>query len=110
SYDGAVYGMTKAAIERFTTGLAAEMYPHGISVNALSPDKVVATPGQMFGRRYTQEMLDAAEPVEAMAEAALALVGGDPKVLTGGIRYSAEVLEALGLTPANIGMDPPAPN
>ena len=76
SYDGAVYGMTKAAIERFTTGLAAEMYDNGISVNALSPDKVVATPGQMFGRRYTQEMLDAAEPVEAMAEASLALVTG----------------------------------
>ena len=110
SYDGAVYGMTKAAIERFTTGLAAEMYEHGFSVNALSPDKVVATPGQMFGRRYTQEMLDAAEPVEAMAEAALALVSGDPKVVTGGIRYSAEVLEEFGLAPADIGMAAPTPN
>ena len=110
SYDGAVYGMTKAAIERFTTGLAAEMYEHGVSVNALSPDKVVATPGQMFGRRYTQEMLDASEPVEAMAEAALALVSGDPKVVTGGIRYSAEVLEAFGLEPADVGMVAPTPN
>lgn len=110
SYDGAVYGMTKAAIERFTTGLAAEMYEHGISVNALSPDKVVATPGQMFGRRYTQEMLDAAEPVEAMAEAALALVSGDPRERTGGIRYSTEVLQAYGLTLADIGMEAPQPN
>ena len=110
SYDGAVYGMTKAAIERFTTGLAAEMYEHGISVNALSPDKVVATPGQMFGRRYTQEMLDAAEPVEAMAEAALALVSGDPRERTGGIRYSSEVLQAYGLTLADIGMEAPQPN
>ena len=110
SYDGAVYGMTKAAIERFTTGLAAEMFEHGISVNALSPDKVVATPGQMFGRRYTREMLDASEPVEAMAEAALALVGGDPKAVTGGIRYSTEVLEEFGLSPADIGMEAPAPN
>ena len=110
SYDGALYGMTKAAIERFTTGLAAEMYEHGISVNALSPDKVVATPGQMFGRRYTQEMLDAAEPVEAMAEAALALVSGDPRERTGGIRYSTEVLQAYGLTLADIGMEAPQPN
>ena len=102
--------MTKAAIERFTTGLAAEMVEHGISVNALSPDKVVATPGQMFGRRYTQEMLDAAEPVEAMAEAALALVSGDPKVVTGGVRYSAEVLEEFALSPADIGMTAPTPN
>ena len=110
SYDGAVYGMTKAAIERFTTGLAAEMFDHGISVNALSPDKVVATPGQMFGRQYTREMLDAAEPVEAMAEAALALVSGDPHERTGGIRYSTEVLQAYGLTPADVGMEAPAPN
>ena len=110
SYDGAVYGMTKAAIERFTTGLAAEMVDNGISVNALSPDKVVATPGQMFGRQYTQEMLDASEPVEAMAEAALALVTGDPRERTGGIRYSTEVLEAYGLTPADIGMEAPTPN
>lgn len=108
--DGAVYGMTKAAIERFTTGLAAEMYGNRISVNALSPSLVVATPGQMFGRRYTREMLDAAEPVEKMAEAALALVSGDPAEVTGGIRYSQEVLDAFGLAPADIGMTPPKPN
>ena len=110
SYDGAVYGMTKAAIERFTTGLAAEMFDKGISVNALSPTKVVATPGQMFGRRYSQEMLDASEPVEAMAEAALALVAGDRREMTGGIRYSAEVLEACRRSPADIGMEAPQPN
>jgi len=110
SGDGAVYGMTKAAIERFTTGLAAEMFDHKISVNALSPQRVVATPGQMFARQYTREMLDASEPVEDMAEAALALVTGDPAERTGGIRYSAEVIEELGLTPADIGMEPPQPN
>jgi NAD(P)-dependent dehydrogenase (short-subunit alcohol dehydrogenase family) len=110
SADGAVYGMTKAAIERFTTGLAAEMFDHKISVNALSPQRVVATPGQLFGRQYTREMLDASEPVEHMAEAALALVTGAPGERTGGIRYSAEVIEELGLTPADIGMEPPQPN
>ena len=110
SYDGAVYGMTKAAIERFTTGLAAEMFDNGIAVNALSPSLVVATPGQMFARKYTQEMLDAAEPVEAMAEAALVLVSGDPRTLTGGIRYSKEVLDASGLTPTDVGMAAPQPN
>ena len=110
SADGAVYGMTKAAIERFTTGLAAEMYEHKISVNALSPQLVVATPGQMFGRQYTQEMLDNSEPVEHMAEASLALVTGEPSEVTGGIRYSAEVVEEFGLTPADIGMEPPQPN
>ncbi|MCZ6889616.1 MAG: SDR family NAD(P)-dependent oxidoreductase [Gammaproteobacteria bacterium] len=110
SYDGAVYGMAKAAVERFTTGLAAEMYEHDISVNALSPESFVATPGQMFGRKYTQEMLDAAEPVENLAEAAFALVTADPSKVTGGIRYSKEVLEDFNLTPIDIGMVAPSPN
>jgi NAD(P)-dependent dehydrogenase (short-subunit alcohol dehydrogenase family) len=32
-----VYGMCKAALERFSTGLAAELYYDNIAVNALSP-------------------------------------------------------------------------
>jgi len=101
-YGAAVYGMTKAAIERFTTGLAAEMYTHRISVNSLAPNKVVATPGQMYSRHFTQEMIDAAEPVEVMAEAALALVSGDPAVVTGRLAYSQDLLDELGLTPQEI--------
>lgn len=108
--DGSVYGMTKAAVERFTTGLAAEYYDKKISANALSPSLVVATPGQLFGRQYTQEMLDAAEPVEAIAEAALALVAGDPAKTTGGIRFTDDVLEEFGITPTDLGMDAPKPN
>ena len=110
SYDGAVYGMTKAAIERMTTGLAAEMFEHGIGVNALAPSKVVATPGQMFGRRYSQEMLDASEPVEAIAEAAHALIAADPKRTTAGIRYTDDVLREFGREPTSIGMEAPRPN
>ncbi len=110
SVDGAVYGMTKAAIERFSTGLAAEMYDKKISVNALSPSLVVATPGQMFARKYTQEMLDASEPVEEIAEAAFALVTGDRSKVTGGIRYTNDVVEEFDLKPIDIGMESPKPN
>src|SRR5207302_10150440 len=42
---GTTYGMCKAALERFTTGLAAETYADGIAVNALSPSGLVKTPG-----------------------------------------------------------------
>jgi len=42
---GTVYGMCKAAHERFTTGLAAEVYAHGIAVNVLPPSGLVPTPG-----------------------------------------------------------------
>ena len=34
---GTVYGTCKAALERFTTGLAAEVHQDGIGVNGISP-------------------------------------------------------------------------
>ena len=85
-------------------------WAHLLIIRNPSGELVVATPGQMYGRKYTQEMLDASEPVEMMAEAALALVTGDPREVTGGIRYSKEVVEEYGLTPADIGMEAPQPN
>ena len=39
------YGMVKAALERFSTSLAAELFPRGVAVNALAPWDNVATPG-----------------------------------------------------------------
>ena len=48
--------------------------------------------------------------MENLAEAAFALVTADPSKVTGGIRYSKEVLEAFDLTPIDIGMVAPSPN
>jgi NAD(P)-dependent dehydrogenase (short-subunit alcohol dehydrogenase family) len=92
--------MCKAAIERFSTGLAAEVYEDGVAVNALSPTKVVPTPGVVFHRLIPPEAnLDAvAEPPDVIAEAAFALCSGDPKSLTGRIAYSQQILEEFGLT------------
>ena len=91
-----VYGMCKAAIERFSTGLAAEVHEDGIAVNALSPSRVVATPGVVVHRLIPPGAEDQAEPVEVMAEAALALCSGDPKKLTGRVAYSQALLDELG--------------
>ena len=41
---GTVYGMCKAALERFTSGLASEVAHEGVTVNVVSPG-LVATPG-----------------------------------------------------------------
>src|SRR6185369_7450947 len=38
---GTCYGAEKAALERFSQGLASEVYPHGISVTCVSPSQVV---------------------------------------------------------------------
>jgi citronellol/citronellal dehydrogenase len=91
---GTVYGMCKAALERFSTGLAAELYADNIAVNALSPNKVVPTAGTLFHHLTTEDDPEA-EPPSVMAEASLMLCSGDPKTLTGRIAYSQELLTEL---------------
>jgi NAD(P)-dependent dehydrogenase (short-subunit alcohol dehydrogenase family) len=93
---GTVYGMCKAAIERFSTGLAAELYPDNIAVNALSPTKVVPTPGTVFHHLTTEDDANA-EPASVMAEAALMLCHRDPRSLTGKVTYSQQLLAELGV-------------
>jgi len=94
---GTVYGMCKAAVERFTTGLAAEVYAAGIAVNALSPNRVVPTPGTLFHHLTTPDDPDS-EPPQAMARAALALCQAPPETLSGRIAYSQDLLAELGLS------------
>ncbi len=96
SRGGTVYGMCKAAIERFSTGLAAELYADNIAVNALSPTKVVPTPGTIY-HHLTSEGAENSEPTSVMAAAALMLCHRDPQSLTGRITYSQELLAELGV-------------
>jgi NAD(P)-dependent dehydrogenase (short-subunit alcohol dehydrogenase family) len=100
---GTVYGMCKAALERFTTGLAAELYDAGIAVNALSPSGLVVTPGVRHHELDKRVPPERHEPVEVMAEAALLLCSRDPKDLTGRITYSQELLREFGLGGDNEG-------
>ncbi|HUJ06706.1 MAG TPA: SDR family NAD(P)-dependent oxidoreductase [Streptosporangiaceae bacterium] len=93
---GTVYGMCKAAIERFSTGLAAELYSDSIAVNALSPSKVVPTPGTLF-HHLTSDDDPNSEPASVMAEAALLLCHRDPRSLTGRIAYSQDLLREFGV-------------
>ena len=93
---GTVYGMCKAALERFSSGLAAEVYHDNIAVNALSPTRVVPTPGTLF-HHLTTEDDPRAEPPAVMAEAALLLCQREPRALTGRIAYSQELLAEFGV-------------
>jgi NAD(P)-dependent dehydrogenase (short-subunit alcohol dehydrogenase family) len=92
-----VYGMCKAALERFSTGLAAEVLADGIAVNSLAPEKLVPTAGT--GAHDLDERVgpDGTEPPTAMAAAALALSTCDPNALTGRVAYSLPLLEELGI-------------
>jgi citronellol/citronellal dehydrogenase len=97
---GTVYGMCKAALERFSSGLAAELYEDNIAVNALSPSKVVPTPGTIFHHLTTEDSPNT-EPPSVMAEAALLLCSAEPKTLTGRIVRSQDLLAELrGASPA----------
>jgi NAD(P)-dependent dehydrogenase (short-subunit alcohol dehydrogenase family) len=97
---GTVYGMCKAALERFSTGLAAEVFEDGIAVNALSPNQIVPTAGTVFHKLTTVDNPNN-EPPTVMADAALALcsgpvVGADGRPgLTGRIAYSQDLLAEL---------------
>ncbi len=97
THGGTVYGMCKAALERLSTGLAAELYADNIAVNALSPNKVVPTPGTLFHRLTTHDDPEAEQPA-VMAEAALMLCHADPRSLTGRIAYSQDLLTELGIS------------
>jgi NAD(P)-dependent dehydrogenase (short-subunit alcohol dehydrogenase family) len=94
---GTVYGMCKAALERFTTGLASEVYADGIAVNVLSPSGLVLTPGVVHHKLDQFTPPDRVEPVEVIVEAALALCTGNPATLTGRVTYAKPLLAELGI-------------
>ena len=89
---GTVYGMCKAALERFTTGMAAEVWADNIAVNALSPSGLVPTPGTVLHGLTELVPKEMHEPDSVMAEAAYLLCTGDPREVTGRIAYSKDVL------------------
>jgi citronellol/citronellal dehydrogenase len=91
-----LYASGKAALDRLTTGLAAELHGEGIAVNALAPVAAVITESVRASGAEPFIAPSMIEPVEAMAEAALALVTGDPEKLTGRVVYSLRLLEELG--------------
>ena len=100
-HGGTVYGMCKAALERFTTGLAQEVYGTGVGVNVISPG-LVATPGVVHHKLINESNKDRVTPVEHMAEACLRLCHGDAAELTGRIDYADQVIEEFQLQPADL--------
>jgi NAD(P)-dependent dehydrogenase (short-subunit alcohol dehydrogenase family) len=89
-----LYGSTKAMLDRFTTGAAMELHDSGIAVNALAPEGAVATENAKAVAKIRD---DRAEPMETMAEAALALCTGNPTKLTGLVTSSLSFIVARKL-------------
>lgn len=102
--DFTLYGATKAALERFTQGLAQEVCQHGISVTALSPSQVVPTPGAVYFHLSEGPNDPRAEPGEMMARAALLLASEPVDKVTGRVTYSQALLREFGWIKAGKGI------
>ena len=87
-----VYGMCKAAVDKLTTGLAAELHGTGVAVNALGTSGLVQTPGSMQHPYVMADDRVYVEPPDAMPSAALQLCSCDPATVTGLVTYSMEYL------------------
>ena len=94
---GTCYGAEKAAMERFSQGLAAEVYEYGISVTCLAPSLVVPTPGTVYHRLVDGIDDPSGEPPALMAKAALLLATEPLDTVTGRVTYSQQILKEYGL-------------
>jgi NAD(P)-dependent dehydrogenase (short-subunit alcohol dehydrogenase family) len=93
---GTCYGAEKAALERFSQGLAQEVYQYGISVTCVAPSQIVPTPGTVFHKLVSGMDDPRGEPPELMARAVLLLATEALDKVTGRVTYSQEILKEFG--------------
>ncbi len=93
---GTLYGAEKAALERFTQGLASEVYAQGVSVSCVSPSQIVPTPGVLHHRLLERADDPRAEPPELMAKAVLLLATEPRERVSGRVCYSQQILQEFG--------------
>ena len=92
---GQAYGVAKAAVERLTWGLSAELGKHNIAVNVLRPLRPVITEG-FQAQRPDADYSTWATP-EDMVKAAVFLAGQDAHGLSGANVTAEELVRRLGL-------------
>ncbi len=94
---GVMYGTTKAALERFTQGLAQEVAQYGdIAISALSPSLVVPTEATVYFKLVDSMDDPKGEPPEMMAKASLLLASEPALKVNGRVCYSQEILGEFG--------------
>ena len=93
---GTLYGAEKAALERFTQGLASEVFGDNVSVTCVSPSQVVPTPGTVHHHLVTGMDDPRGEHPELMAKSALLLATEPLEKVTGRVTYSQEILQEFG--------------
>lgn len=106
-----LYGSFKVAVERFTQGLAHEVYASGIGVAALAPSQLVPTPGAVHNRLVDGVEDPRAEPPSYMADAVRLLCTQPLDAMAGRVVYSQQLLAEAGEIAAGrgYGIDPDLP-
>ena len=102
-----IYGASKAALNRETNCLAAELHGTGVRVNTIEPRAAVLSEGanELVGDQLSADQI---ESMESMVEATLALCDCGPD-LTGRVTVSTELIAELGLTVMTLDGTAPAP-
>ena len=103
-----LYGSTKAALERTSAGMAAELAPVNIAVNTLAPVEAVASVGAL--KTGAIDAVAHMEPEEAMAEAALQLCSRPQAQLSGRCVFSLPLLRELGVAVHTLDGKAPLPD
>lgn len=103
-HGGVMYGASKAALERFSQGLAQEMARHGgITVACVSPSRVVPTPGTVYHKLVDGLDDPRGEPPSMMAHAALLLASEPAGAVNGRVAYSQQILKEFGWIDKGVG-------
>lgn len=91
-----VYGASKAALNRITNGLGAELHGTGIRVNTVEPRAAVMSEGaaELVGGKLSADQI---ETMEQMVEAVVALCDCPPDV-TGQVLVSLDLIAQWDLT------------
>ncbi|MCL0028953.1 SDR family NAD(P)-dependent oxidoreductase [Dehalococcoidia bacterium] len=90
---GTCYGAEKAALERFSQGLAQEVYQYGVSVTCVAPSQVVPTPGTIYHNLVSGMDDPRGEHPDLMARSALLLATEPLDKVTGRVTYSQQILK-----------------
>lgn len=93
---GPFYGMIKAGLERLSQSLAMELQADGISVNVLSPQGRIKTPGNLFAQNDREHPNLEFETAEYMAKGAL-WICQQPPTYTGNIKFDEDLCREQGL-------------
>jgi NAD(P)-dependent dehydrogenase (short-subunit alcohol dehydrogenase family) len=90
-----VYGASKAALNRFTNAMAAEVYGSGVRLNTVEPRAAVLSEGAdaLVGSSLRPDQI---ETMEQMVEAIVALCAC-PAERTGRVHVSLDLIDELGL-------------